>query len=156
MNIDANPPPIQICQDGTGWYLQIYNPEISIDTANTVKISGPLQPLPKEEESYLNDRGRQWKQLVFIEATTCAVRYIDQKEPPPGRFATNLWFLQRDEARRLLELSHNSAAYKQRLKIVAGTTAMVGLMTSSDIVQFCFPNTNGLVYCDTVPVTEGW
>ena len=138
-------------QDRTGWCMRLYNPEVSPGTENTIKISGPPESLPAALVTRLEQCGRDWKQIVFSEETTGATRYTGTMAGSGGHFATNLWFLQSTEAQRLLELSENQAAYKHRIKIAAGTTAMVGRMTSSNVVQFCFPDTTGLVFYESVP-----
>lgn len=63
-------------------------------------------------------------------------------------------FLQSADAKRTLELSGNCAAYKHKLKILEGTTAIVGRMTSSNTIQFYFPDTKGLIFTDST-ATDG-
>lgn len=116
----------------------------------------PPTSVPSANAVWLQQRGRDWQQIVFAEETTgAAVRFTQTKEQPAGHFATNLWFLQSKEARQQLELSVNSAAYKHRVKIAAGTTAMIGRMTSSDAVQYYFPDAEGLTFYEATATDSG-
>ncbi len=138
-------------RDGSGLYFKFYNPEVSAGSANIVKICAlPQAPSPSLAE-YLQDRGRDWQTIIFAEITTgAAVRFTETKDHPTGRFATNVWFLSSEEAQVVLELSNNCAAYKHRIEIMAGTTATIGRMTSSDIIQIYFQNSEGLKYYDSM------
>ena len=129
--------------------MRVFNPEVSVGTANILRISYPPAPPPSTLIAFLHGRGRDWQQIVFVEETTGAVRYTADLEQAGGHFATNLWFLTSKKAQGVLELSSNRAAYKHRIKIAAGTTAMVGCMTSSNVIQYYFADTIGLTYFDS-------
>jgi len=79
-------------QSGSAWHFKVYNPEVSVDTANIFRISGPPKDAPSSLTSFLNSRGRDWTTVVFAEETTGVVRFTETKENPTGHFATNLWF----------------------------------------------------------------
>ena len=133
----------------SSWCLKVFNPEISSETANLIKISLPPEPLPEHLKN-LSECGCDWQRIVFAEATTGVVRFHELREHPTGHFATNVWFLQSNDAQHILELSNNCAAYKSKMKIAKGTTAMVGCMTSSDVIQYFFPNLDGVEFYDSI------
>ena len=133
----------------SSYSLDIYNPEIPENKVHTIRIKEPPQPLPSEYD-FLKRCGRDWKMVVLAEAVTGFVRFTNAKEHPSGRFVTNLWSLQNDEAVTILELPRGKLAeYKHRLKIPSGVTVMVGKMTSSEVMQFYLVDTAGIAYYDS-------
>ena len=135
-------------QNDSGHYLRVYNPEIPVGTANTIKIAGPPQSLPPQF-SYLNNCGQDWQAVVLAEMATGFVRFTAFEERLPGRFLTNIWSANSEQAQQLLELpERNQAKYKCRVDAPAGTTLMIGKMTSSPVTQLYIPDTANLIYYD--------
>ncbi len=126
----------EIMLDATGQYLKVTSAGTMLLEVGTQK---QVRGLPSDL-SYLASCGRDWVQVVLAKEVT-AFRFSN--EPDNGRWYTPYPFegASTEEVQRWLELnSSNTASAKMKKVFPRGSTVLVSLMTSSEVVQIYDPS----------------
>ena len=140
---------------GSVTYLKVHYNFGLVATSTTIKVEEILATVPVDFK-YQN-YGRNWNYFVLAESAQF-FKYTTYQSDTDGAFLTLLGALNSQEAKEVLELcvTQNTANFRQTVIASKGTRMYVGLMTSSNQVQFFAVDSNNLEFIDVTGTNANW